>query len=150
MPNERKKKYILTKKVNNINYKDILYLLIMMFVSIFTVIFIFRTNNVLLIRKKPFFVAIVFALLNSMVFNIITGKITSVKNCFYRNLISSVILATTCYDIIYLYLYNTFNFVYLLFLIHFLFSLLLSSLILLVSILKYNNFVKYLKSDILN
>lgn len=104
---ESKTNKFVMKKVKKF---DIFILIFTLFISIGS--FIIVINNFYELNKTAFIVAIVVGILSMLIYNIDTGKHSSLSETYYDNLLNTVFNATLAYDLVYAKITNGLQFTY--------------------------------------
>ncbi len=132
---------ILMKKVKKYNYFIIL---IFLLISILSIIILFK--NFSEINTVSFVFATITGIVSALIYNINTGKHSTLVDTFNDNLLSCIFNATLVYDLIYSSINDNVNFLYGFIQMPIIFILTLIGIVAVISLLKYNYLVKKLSS----
>ncbi len=132
---------MLMKKVTKVN---VLSLIITLFISIFSIIIL--VNNFYEMNLTAFISSIIVGVVSMLVYNVNTGKHASLTDTFNDNLLSTVFNATLVYDLIYFKFTNGLSITYGFLQIPITLTLVFVGFVMLISLLKYENLLKKLRS----
>ena len=125
------------KKLKPFNYIAVI---LSLCVSILMVIILVKdTTN---INHTGLLVGSIIGIAISIIYNIDTGKHSSLSETFNDNLLNTVFISTLIYDLVYYYINHNLNIIYGFVQIPLYYSLLFIGLVKIISILKYNNLYK--------
>lgn len=122
----------------------IVLLFFLIFISISS--FIILINNFYDMNLKAFLIALGVGIISAIIYNINTGKSSSVIDTFNDNLLTTIFNTSLTYDLVYSSITNDLNFVYCVLEIPIIFILVLIGYVMLVSFLKYVNLQRKLRN----
>ena len=135
----KKNKLIYIQKIKPINIIILVITLLISILSIFILI-----NNFYELNFISFIISFVSGFISMLIYNVETGKCSSVKDTFNDNLLSSVFSATLVYDLIYSSITDELKFTYGFIQMPITFILIFIGFVMLISILKYHHMFKKL------
>ncbi len=134
------KKSILMKEVKKVNY-----IIMILLLTISVLSFIVLIKNVYEVNLTSFVLGIITGFISMLTYNINTGKSNSLSDTFGDNLLSVVFNSSLMYNLVYFSITKSMSFTYAIIEIPIIFTLILIGFVMLVSIIKYNYFLKKLR-----
>lgn len=140
------------RKINNSKFIVMMpiktWIVVLLFFLIFVSIssFIILINNFYDMNLKAFIIALGVGIISAIIYNINTGKSSSVIDTFNDNLLTTIFNTSLTYDLIYSSITSDLNFVYCVLEVPIIFILILIGFVMLVSFLKYVNLQRKLRN----